>query len=59
MLLNEYYKIQLNLSNNHDEVLQNVTVKVSLPASYKNKGNLRKTKIISSNIKPIKFLQYF
>jgi len=58
MLLNEYYKIQLNLSNNHDEVLQNVTVKVSLPASYKNKGKMKKL-IISSNTKPIKFLQYF
>ncbi|XP_070496804.1 trafficking protein particle complex subunit 11 isoform X1 [Chironomus tepperi] len=42
MLLNEYYKIQLNLTNSHDEVLQNVTVKVSLPASYKNKVFLTK-----------------
>lgn len=38
MLLNEYYKLQINLSNNHDEILQNVTVKVSLPASNKNKS---------------------
>jgi hypothetical protein len=38
MLLNEYYKIQVNLSNNHDEMLQNVNVKVFLPANYKNKG---------------------
>lgn len=41
MLLNEYYKLHLTLSNNHDDMLQNVNVKLSLPQNYKNKGKLK------------------
>ncbi|KAG5674370.1 hypothetical protein PVAND_004344 [Polypedilum vanderplanki] len=42
MLLNEYYKIQVNLKNNSDELLQNLNIKILLPANYKNKVFLTK-----------------
>ena len=43
MLVNEYYKIQLNLSNTHKDSIKNVTVKIFLPSNSKNRVFLTKT----------------
>lgn len=43
MLLNEYYKIQINLSNTHTETISNVTVTIFLPTSSKNRVFLTKS----------------
>lgn len=42
MLLNEYYKIQINLTNTHSDTLRNVTAKIFLPANSKNRVFLTK-----------------
>jgi trafficking protein particle complex subunit 11 len=43
MLLNEYYKIQINLSNTHAEAIMNVIVKIFLPTNSKNRVFLTKS----------------
>lgn len=43
MLLNEYYKIQINLSNAHSETIMNVIVKIFLPTNSKNRVFLTKS----------------
>lgn len=37
MLINEYYKITTNLTNNHDGVIDNVSIIISLPTNLLNK----------------------
>lgn len=37
MLVNEFYKITTNITNNHDITLQNVGISINLPTSLKNK----------------------
>ncbi|CRL02076.1 CLUMA_CG015189, isoform A [Clunio marinus] len=37
MLINEYYKITINLSNNHEGDLNRVTITISLPTNLANK----------------------
>lgn len=43
MLLNEYYKIQINLSNTHTETISNVGVTIFLPTNSKNRVFLTKS----------------
>ncbi len=37
MLVNEYYKVTTNITNNHDISLQNVGISINLPTALKNK----------------------
>lgn len=40
MLTNEYFKAECIISNTFDVALQNVGISITVPASFKNKGNV-------------------
>lgn len=40
MLMNEFYRVVINLLNNVDSCLENVGVSVTVPAQLRNKGIL-------------------